>query len=164
MTNKLHDRGAEDLEELADTIEELAEDPGLTIGTHAEDNARRSETGEAASINLAYILAIHVLGKGVPQRDPLRPTMDRNEEKYARMMRHGLAQILDDQLSIERMLHLVGQAIKGDVQEVFGDKNHLLPNAPATIEAKSTSAGKGDAPLIDTGQLKQSIDYQVDRE
>lgn len=47
--------------------------------------------------------------------------------------------------------------MKENIQDVISDKNLLVPNAPSTIRRKGH-----DKPLIDTGKLKASINFEVE--
>lgn len=53
-------------------------------------------------------------------------------------------------------LNMVGMQMQEDIQSVFGDRSKLRPNAPSTIAKKGF-----DAPLIETGKLEESIDFEV---
>ena len=55
-----------------------------------------------------------------------------------------------------RALSVLGMALVGDVQQRI--RNRIPPpNAPYTIARKGS-----DVPLIDTGRLRQSIDFVVE--
>lgn len=99
-------------------------------------------------------------GAGVhtPERSFIRSTVDakRNGEWriYAEELRK---QFVEGKMTTDRMLGLMGQRIKKDIQEKI---RSMLPppNAPSTIAAKGS-----DHTLINTGQLLNSIDYEVHR-
>ena len=58
--------------------------------------------------------------------------------------------------SVSDSLNKIGKQMKTDIKNVIGDKGKLARNAPATIARKGH-----DLPLIDTGKLKDTIDYEV---
>lgn len=53
-------------------------------------------------------------------------------------------------------LDTIGKKMKEDIKSIIGDRAKLTPNAPSTIAKKGF-----DAPLLDTGKLEESIDYEV---
>ena len=64
----------------------------------------------------------------------------------------------------EEVLHKLGTEAKNIVIKAFkthGAYGEWPPLSPATIKRKTKNGRRGDAPLIDTGALRQSIDYRV---
>lgn len=57
---------------------------------------------------------------------------------------------------VNGVLNTIGEQMKKDIKNVIGDRSKLKPNAPSTIAKKGF-----DAPLIDTGKLQESIDFEV---
>ena len=55
-----------------------------------------------------------------------------------------------------RALKTIGKKMKEDIKKIIGDRSKLRPNAPSTIARKGF-----DAPLLDTGKLEESINYEV---
>lgn len=64
---------------------------------------------------------------------------------------------------IEQKLANIGAQAVGAIQEfVRGDHyQSTIPNAPSTIARKSKKNGLSDKPLIDTGQMINSVTYVV---
>ena len=56
---------------------------------------------------------------------------------------------------MDAMLHQLGNWYR-DVQRAHIRNGNWVPNAPATIRRKGS-----DRPLIDTGQLVNSVEYEV---
>ena len=70
----------------------------------------------------------------------------------------GLAQALaDNDYDAERALDVTGQAIAGQLRQAIIDYDAGPPLKPATIARKGH-----DRPLIDTGHMLNSIDYEVE--
>jgi len=68
-----------------------------------------------------------------------------------------LKQIVNGTMKVETALGLVGEVMADAItQKIITLRTP--PNAPYTIKAKGSSN-----PLVDTGQLKNSITYEVNR-
>ena len=93
----------------------------------------------------------------IPSRPFVRIASDEHGDEWQTLAEKGLTAITEGRMSRKQVLDLVGLRAKADVQKVFGDKTKLQPNAPATVARKGSSA-----PLIDTGRLRQSINYRID--
>jgi len=91
----------------------------------------------------------------IPERSFLRATVDENRVKYAKILEVAALRLLDGE-SPDRAFGIVGMTVVADVQRRIRDR--ISPaNAPSTIRQKGS-----DVPLIDTGRLRQSIDYVVE--
>jgi len=156
------DRG---FDEFMDQMEALDDgSAGVTVGVHSKDNEPSDD--EDSEIRMAKLLSIHEFGMDIegtrygditiPERSVLRSTEKENRDKYKDMMKDMLPAVLLGDMRVRTMLGRVGAAAQGDVREKFGSDD-LAPNAPLTVELKGSSA-----PLIDSGQLRQSIDYIVE--
>jgi hypothetical protein len=120
-------------------------DMGLTVAAAATVNEYGSEDGR------------------IPERSFMRSTFDENRDRYAAGIRIGIEKAIDGSLAGSRPVHggvlevieVVAAVVVGDVQEkiVAGP---FKPNAPYTIRKKGSSK-----PLIDTGRMRQSIDYEI---
>ncbi len=137
-------------------LEDLA---GIGSEPHVLAGIRQQEGEEIESgddINLATIAAINEFGAGsVPSRPFLRSTVDKNQKKYAGLLEKAITNAVDGKATVEEGLELLGLHAVRDIQRTIRD-NDFDANAPATIEAKGSSK-----PLIDTGRLRQSIDFEI---
>lgn len=112
---------------------------------------------------LILIAAVQEFGSAdghVPERSFLRSTIDEQREKYVGLIVKILeasykAPIGSGRAVLRGGLGRLGALAVGDVQKKITALN-APPNAPSTI-AKKGSAN----PLIDTGRLRQSIDFEV---
>ena len=64
--------------------------------------------------------------------------------------------VMSPEGSISESLDAIGKQMKTDIKNVIGDRGKLAPNAPSTVARKGHNY-----PLIDTGTLLDSIDYEV---
>lgn len=90
----------------------------------------------------------------VPERSFLRSTVDENRDRYASLLTVAARAALDG-TRVETAFGRVGLVVTGDVQEQIRDLR-MPPNAPSTIAKKGS-----DNPLIDSGRMRQSIDFEV---
>lgn len=120
----------------------------------------RGDAGESDDgTSLVLIAAVNEFGSAdghVPERSFLRSTIDEKKEKYLKLLTKATGDTIDKGRSAMRTaLGRVGAIAVADVQRKIVTLRDP-PNAPSTI-AKKGSAN----PLVDTGRLGQSIDFEV---
>lgn len=132
----------------------------VKVGVQAKDKAvRRGKGGSIRNTDqpLAVIAAIHEFGLGdMPQRSFLRSAYDENLPMIDKMIQR-VANGAVFGLGTNAALNQLGNVVQGMVQRKIVD-GPFVPNSPATIKRKKSSK-----PLIDTGHLRQSIRYVIDR-
>ncbi|MFB6373836.1 MAG: hypothetical protein ABEN55_12180 [Bradymonadaceae bacterium] len=170
------------------TVEVLREMEGahVTIGVHAEDD-KPYLRGQDEPVTTADVATFHEFGApkaNVPARPFMRPTIDDNEDEYLDMLERGVKNVVDQRVSIGRILGLLGLKISDDITTRIVELQRP-PLHPKTIEAKKRGYGReqnadvdpdepikliegpegnmidSGNPLVDTAQLKRSIDFQV---
>ena len=108
----------------------------------------------------AYLMSIHEYGTEdghIPERRPIRLSMETNADKYARRFQQGLDKVLKDEMSADVALKSIGEEAAGDVKITI--MNGLTPPlADSTVRARKDNS---DTPLYDTGELVNSITYEV---
>lgn len=111
-----------------------------------------------APMTVAQLAAIHEFGlpsRGIPERSMVRATLRINDAKYREANRKIGIGITMGKMDQRKGLDLLGVMIKGDIQQrIAAGIDPLLK--PATVKRKGSST-----PLIDTGQLRGSIDHEV---
>lgn len=132
----------------------------VKVGVQAKDKAvRRGKGGSIRNTDqpLAVIAAIHEFGLGdMPQRSFLRSAYDENLPVIDKMIQR-VANGAVFGLGTNAALNKLGNVVQGMVQRKIVD-GPFVPNSPATIKRKKSSK-----PLIDTGHLRQSIRYVIER-
>lgn len=88
----------------------------------------------------------------VPPRPVVRPVMAENSRRWGRILADVL---LAQNYNVANTLAIMGEGIVGQIKQKIAEIRDP-PNAPATIAAKGF-----DKPLIDTGQMQNSITYEV---
>lgn len=130
-----------------------------------EDNGRIVKVGipDDASdegVSLAMIGAVHEFGvpeKNIPERSFLRSGIKRNREQFIRLNRVNLVKILQGKMAIDTALGLLGEFGKASVQREIRIGEYV-PLSEQTVRRKGSSK-----PLIDTGNMIQSITYSVEK-
>ena len=127
--------------------------PKVYIGVPASKNGMHE-----GGINMATLLALHVLGapsRGIPQRDPLRPPLIANAQRYSDLLALGLKNALSDGTDPKLVYEKIGIVATNDVKDYFITGN-FKALSEKTIKAKGSSK-----PLIDSEELKGAISYEV---
>lgn len=118
-------------------------------------------TSEAKSrITLAELAFIMEYGSEVnnlPARPIMKKTLARVDADITRYQGEALSAVIEGRMNIDQALKTLGVWFEGELKRSF-TKETFAPLQPATIAAKNSSR-----PLIDTGQLRQSITSRVVR-
>ena len=103
---------------------------------------------EEDGTDLCDIAAWNELGtsQGIPSRPFIRNTVDLHQDEIKQVINGATA---------EQVLRQMGVYFKGQMQEEITNGEYV-PNAPVTIRKK-----KSDKPLIDTGRMRSSVQYQI---
>ena len=128
--------------------------PKVYIGVPFKANVIHKDT----KLNMATLLAIHCMGaptRGIPKRDPLLPPLQENAKEYSRLLAQGIKNNLANGEPIEQAYEKLGLLATNDVKSYFVSGN-FVPLKQSTIDAKGSSK-----PLIDSGELRNSISYEV---
>jgi hypothetical protein len=151
--------------------------PTVKITRHFDPRAlnalkkRLSDEGEAVRVGIpddakhegvstAQIAAVHEFGDpehNIPERSFLRASIAENRGRYKALNSENLKAVLSDKMTIQNALERLGTVAAGDVKSYIRNAN-FEPLKAATIRRKGSSK-----PLIDTGQMRQSITYAIDK-
>ena len=116
------------------------------------------QAGEATDddgVDMCDIAAWNELGtEHSPARPFLRQTVENNENKINTFCSKEAKKMLEGGTA-EQCLDKIGVFMKGLVQKTIRDGD-FEPNAASTIRKKGS-----DNPLIDTGRMRQSVNYHV---
>ena len=91
---------------------------------------------------------------------PARPFMKQSFENHEDELRAACERVnatITSGGSVEQALNALGVAVKGLIQTEIVDGD-FAENAPSTIKKKGS-----DRPLIDTGTMRQSVNYVIKR-
>ena len=119
------------------------------FGTHS--NGKRS-------ITMPDLAAIHEYGapsRNIPERSFLRASITLNQGKYGKYLLGEVKDLLLLRTTPTKIKQVLGMQAAADVQ-MYMVNGKFTPLKAKTIKRKGSSK-----PLIDTGQLRQSITYRV---
>lgn len=123
------------------------EEPAVFVGLRGKDTD---------SELLTYAAANELGTDTIPERSFLRSTADKNQAEYLDALEDVAGVIVDKGREAGKdALGRLGLRAVRDVQRAIVDLKDP-PNAPSTIAAKGSSN-----PLVDTGRMRQSIDFVV---
>ncbi len=94
----------------------------------------------------------------IPERSFLRSTVDEKSQEYSALLGKLVGRVVDGKITPNQALDRLGLTVERDVKRKIVEIKDP-PNAASTIRMKKSSN-----PLIDTGQLRQSITYEIRRE
>lgn len=125
--------------------------------TLAKANGMGVKVGVLGGGQLVDIALIHELGApkaGIPERSFLRSTFEAKAKQLGKLAEQMAKKALEGQ-GVEQSLNLIGTYLAAEIKKT-------IVNRIAPANADSTIARKGsDVPLVDTGQLINSITYTV---
>lgn len=154
------------LPEFNDTVKKMA-NSHVKIGVieGAKDHESKNEEGETEGLlSMASLASFHEFGtETIPERSFIRSTIDEIRPELKELSKKLQAQILVGKLTSKQGLALLGEKVKSAIINKLN--SGIDPDLEfSTILARMRrSGGKySDNPLVDTGQLKQSITYKVE--
>lgn len=127
------------------------------LGVYVGFLAGRHGKGPITNAQLGYIHEHGAPAANIPARPFLRPSVEDNHDALVKVLENGLKRALqtmrpgDVDVAYER----TGLVAVGFVQN-YMSTGRFTPLKPATIRRKKSSQ-----PLIDTGQLRQSVTHVV---
>lgn len=149
-------------QQVADALRRLSErfekeDLQILVGVPEGAGSYAAEDGKP-ELTIATIAAVNEFGTrdgSIPARPFLRPAIEEGTPKFVRLAEIDLPDILLGRQPMSRLLNRMGNLAVGMVQQKITDLK-TPPNAKSTIAKKGS-----DNPLIDTGALRQSINYET---
>lgn len=119
---------------------------------------KKKDRKKGEQVTVAQLAAIHEFGTTdgrIPERSFMRSTIDSNKGQLESLMKKLVGKIADGAMSKDKALGVIGQWL-ADKMVAKIDSGVPPPNAQSTVDRKGSSQ-----PLIDTGQLKNSIDWEI---
>jgi len=141
--------------EINNIFRRLSKTGYIQVGIIGKKKTKKKE------VTVAYYGSIHEFGdpkQGIPMRSFLRHPILVFYPRYIRKNILGIIKNIEAGKQ-EQVLHKLGTQARTIVLNAFktrGVYGEWKPNSPATIAKKKSSA-----PLIDIGNLRQSIDYKI---
>ena len=147
MEVKVNSTGGKGIKSLFNRLDKGTVDVGILAseGKHQDSESTVAEIGYKHEFGLV----------GMPERSFIRSTINGQARDIKTVIRSQYKKVLDGSITTKEGLGILGSFTAGLIQEKFTD-NDWAPNS------EKTQAKKGSAtPLIDTGQLRQSISFKV---
>jgi hypothetical protein len=118
------------------------------------------KNGNKPFLDLVQIGAVHEFGapkRKIPERSWLRSTTDEEQKNIAKMMSILYPKVIAGKMPLKTALGQIGEYLAGKMKNKI--RNKIPPeNAPSTV-ARKKNKRHNDVPLIDTGQMVQSITH-----
>ena len=95
-------------------------------------------------------------GAVIPERSFIRKTKRTKENKINTLIERSVNDLLEGEITTGQFFDRIGEYNVGLVRKTIKD-TLTPPNAPSTLEQKAPKTH----PLIDTGELRKSIAYEV---
>lgn len=118
-----------------------------------------AQAPEDSSMTMAKLAAVHEFGSpahNIPDRPFIRQTIDRIKGDIIKFNKNQYDQIIQGKTTVYKALASLGVYVTREMKRQFNIGN-FAKNKPATIAAKKGSS----KPLIDTGRLRNSINFEV---
>lgn len=116
---------------------------------------QRGEATEEDGTDVCDVAAWNELGTvNMPSRPFLRKSVDENEQKINNFLKSQKRSLLGG-ASADQILKEIGIFQKDLIQEKITEGSYE-PNAPSTVAKKGSNK-----PLIDTGRMRQSVNYVI---
>jgi len=133
----------------------------VLVGIPEENADREKSEGPITNAALGYIHENGAPEVNIPARPFLVPGIHAAEPKLVKYMAQaGKAALDGDQGKIDRILHAAGIVASNSVKDTI-NAGVAPALAESTLAARARRGRTGNIPLIDTGQLRNSITYVV---
>lgn len=111
-----------------------------------------------SDLSIAAIGAIHEFGSSdgkIPERSFIRTTIQAKRKDIKKLFHTETKKVIAGTQSVDKMMGKIGVLTSGAIQKTIVDLTDPA-NAPSTVSAKGSSN-----PLIDSGQMRQSVTWEL---
>ena len=149
------------VDELLKVIEDLSR-THVEIGILGDEEKYKDGNMTVLGVAIIHEYGINVTDKNgrkinIPERSFIRSSYESKKEKIFDL-ESELEKVINLQMSVDTFFNLVGEYCVGIIQRYLTEEVKSPPLAATTIKEKGSSN-----PLIDTGKLKESIDFRIVR-
>jgi hypothetical protein len=144
------DKGYKKIEQ---DLRRISKKPYVDVGVIGNKGAAVHKGTKATNAEIASWMEFGT--ETVPARSFIRGTIDARANEIYRLIKKLLRDSVLGKRPALDGLKILGLSVVGMIQQFISDGIDP-PNSPATIKAKGSST-----PLIDTGQMRQSINSEV---
>ncbi len=120
-------------------------------------------------VSVALVALVHEFGSrvlGIPPRPHMRPTIEREEENWRRFIVQESKKVLAGNQTVEGMFEALGLNASGEIAKTISEI-FAPPLKPQTIIAKARKMAKSglvgalDKPLVETGQMMETVTHTI---
>ena len=145
------------LERILQAIQTLTTKEVLVGIPHGEP---RSDT-DMTNAQIGYLQETGSPAMNLPERPFLVPGVEAVQDKTGQQLIKAVdAALKGNSLSVENCLNRAGMIAQNNVRSVI-NSGDFEPLSEATLKARKLAGKKREKPLIDTGQLRNSITYVI---
>jgi len=108
--------------------------------------------------NMAMLGAVHQFGStkmNIPKRPFISEAFDAKEQENKNFIVNEYRKVIDGKQNLKKMIDRIGVKHEGQIKKGITEFN-FAPNKPKTVQRKGSST-----PLIDSGQMRNSVKYKV---
>lgn len=135
--------------ELQKALKQMFNNEFVTVGIHEDENARGD--GDINNATLGAIQHFGTMDGHIPARPWLDVGVAQSTKEYLQIIIDGV----QDGLTMRQIHEQLGLVAQASVQQYMVDLR-TPPNTASTVAQKGSSN-----PLIDTGELRQSVTYKI---
>ncbi len=149
----------DELPKLVKQLEKLSAKDVL-VGVPRQNDARTDNAGETMNnATLAYIQDRGSPAANIPARPFMAPGIMNAQERIASQLRRGIQDLTSGkQADVDVSLSKAGMIAQASIRHVIND-GPPPPLAESTIADRKRRGRLSEKPLVDTGQLRNSINY-----
>lgn len=147
---------------LLEELKKLKAKPFVKIGLLGTSGEHTAKPGESAHMTVVDVAVANEFGTRsslgnvqTPERSFIRSTFDTKESEVKNAIDEGHSLILQGKATVDNVLGRIGLLVQSLTRTSINEITDP-PNAPETIKAKGSSK-----PLIDTGQMRNAVNFQT---
>lgn len=136
----------------------------VMVGIPAEEDEREDTTEYGEPITNAALGYINENGQpdlNIPARPFLKPGVKKVQDKIAEEFKFSIKECFNNPLAIEKHNNRAGIIASSSVKATLTQGEGFQPLADSTVRARERRGKKSIKPLIDTGQMRNSITYVI---
>lgn len=144
------------LSALEGMLESLGGEYAVKVGLIGSGGSEIHDDSDATNAEIGLFQEFGTVN--IPPRSFLRLPLETKQKELMKGISKGAAKEAIEEGDIKHFYEILGIEAVGIVQDAFssGGFGEWPPNAPSTVSAKGSSK-----PLINTGQLRRSVSYEV---
>lgn len=135
----------------------------VLVGVPAARGSRDSKLGDG-TVNNAMLAYIHNFGspeQNIPQREFMSPGIRAAKDRIASYLRQaGEYSLRNDQAGVDRAFHAAGLTAQLSIRDKIQD-GPFQALSERTLAARRRKGRTGEKPLLDTSQMRSSINYVI---